>query len=76
MPRAPKKNICKSICWLLVIALSGCSTTQTYSLDQVNSDLPIDIGDKIKIYEKKFGREYRIIVTEVSEEAIKGKLLI
>ena len=76
MPRAPKKNICNSICWLLVIALSGCSTTQTYSLNQVNSDLPIDIGDKVKIYEKSFGREYRIIVTEVSEETIKGKLAL
>lgn len=60
---------------MLIIALSGCTTTQTYSLNQVNSDLPIDIGDKVKIYEKSFGREYRIIVTEVSEETIKGKLV-
>jgi hypothetical protein len=76
MPEPSKKNICKSICWLLIIALSGCTTTQTYSLNQVNSDLPIDIGDEVKIYEKSFGREYRIIVTEISEETIKGKLVV
>jgi len=76
MPRSPKDNICKSICWLLIIALSGCTTTQTYSLNQVNSDLPIDVGDEVKIYEKSFGREYRIIVTEISEETIKGKLVV
>ena len=71
-----KSNICKSVCWLLVIALSGCTTTQTYSLHQVHSDLPIEIGDKVRIYEKSFGREYQIIVTEVSEETIKGKLVV
>ena len=64
----------KAICWVLVIVFSGCSTTKSYSLGQINSDLPIEIGDKVKIYEKSFGREYRIIVTEVSEETIKGKL--
>ena len=76
MPGSSKENICKSICWLLIIALSGCTTTQTYSLNQVNSDLPIDIGDKVRIYEKNFGGEYQIIVTEVSEETIKGKLVV
>jgi len=45
-------------------------------MGQVNSELPIEIGDKVKIYEKSFGREYRIIVTEVSEETIKGKLVV
>ena len=76
MPRSTKENIWKPICWLLIIALSGCTTTQTYSLNQINSDLPIDIGDKVKIYEKSGGREYRIIVTGISEETIKGKLIV
>lgn len=76
MPWSPKEYVCKPICWLLIVALSGCTTTQTYSLNQVNSDLPIDIGDKVKIVEKNGGREYRIIVTEVSEETIKGKLVV
>lgn len=37
--------------------------------------MPIAIGDKVKIVEKDFGGEYQIIVTEISEETIKGKVV-
>ena len=60
----------------MVIAITGCTSVQSYSMGQVNSELPIDVGDEVKIYEKSFGREYRIIVTEISEETIKGKLVV
>lgn len=72
----PNEIISKSSCWLLIIALGGCTTTHTYNLNQINSELPIEIGDEVKIYEKDFGRQYRIIVTAVSEETIKGKLVV
>jgi len=66
----------KVLCWVMVIAITGCTSVQSYSMGQVNSELPIDVGDEVKIYEKSFGREYRIIVTEISEETIKGKLVV
>ena len=65
----------KVLCWVMVIAITGCTSVQSYSVGQVNSELPIEIGDEVKIYEKVFGRQYRIIVTAVSEETIKGKLV-
>ena len=66
----------KVLCWVMVIAITGCTSVQSYSMGQVNSELPIEVGDEVKIYEKSFGREYRIIVTEISEETIKGKLVV
>ena len=46
-------------------------------MGQVNSDLPIEIGDEVKIYEiyeDGFGREFTMIVSEISAETIKGEL--
>jgi len=47
---------------------------QTFGLGEINSELPIEIGDKIRIYEKSFGRIYSLIVTELNDETIAGKL--
>lgn len=66
------RRLIRTACWLLIIALSACSTTHSYRLNEVNSDLPIKVGDKVKIHEKYFGRKYSIVVMEVTEEAIKG----
>jgi hypothetical protein len=62
-------------CWLLTLAMVGCSSMQAYRGEQINADLPIMMGDRVKIYEKGGGRQFEMIVSEVSAETIKGPLV-
>ena len=57
-----------------MVTISGCTSIQTYGLHQINSELPIEVGDKIKIFlhDSSFS-DLHIIVTEINEKSIRGK---
>jgi hypothetical protein len=66
----------RSACWLLILAISGCTSLRSYGLDEIDSDLPIDVGDQVTIYlnDENF-TEKNIVVTEITGEAITGTLV-
>ncbi len=57
----------RSVCWLLIIALSGCYATGPLKLDQPVTSLPLEVGDQVIIH-KKNGEVVEIIVTYIGEE--------
>ena len=56
-------RICSCV---LMIAISACTSLQTYGLDQINADLPFETGDEITVYlnDENFS-ERTIIVGEL-----------
>ena len=67
-----RNGLTRIVCWLLIISLSACTSTRSFLLNEIGPDLPIKVGDEVKIHEKYFGRSYWIDVTEITDEAIKG----
>ena len=57
----------RPVCWLLIIALSGCYATGPLKLDQPVTSLPLEVGDQAVIH-KKNGQVVEIIVTYIGEE--------
>jgi hypothetical protein len=59
-----------------MMTISGCTSIQTYGLDQINSDLPIDVGDKVRVFinNNQFS-EFHITVSAITDESIKGALV-
>ena len=58
------------------MAVSGCTSIKTYGLDQVNSELPIEVGDKVTIFvnDSKFS-QFEINVIATSETLIRGTMV-
>ncbi|MDH3494740.1 MAG: hypothetical protein OEM82_14395 [Acidobacteriota bacterium] len=66
----------KILLFLFTIFTNACTSLNSYGPDQISPELPIKLGDEVKIYERNFGRIYKLVVTDLTEETIKGKLVL
>ena len=66
----------KFVSFMLMLAISGCTSIQTYGLDQMNSDLPVKVDDRVRIFINNSQlSEFHIIVSAITDESIKGALV-
>jgi len=62
------------VLWSLVLALTDCSTLNSYGQNQLNAELPIEPGDRVTIYLDNLMPGVRpLVVTAIARDSISGE---
>lgn len=58
---------------LLIVVLSGCTSTRSYNLDQLNADIPLRPGQRVTVVlNNQLFTRYELTVVSVNKETLYG----
>lgn len=60
---------------MFCISIFACSSVRTYEFDEIKPDIPVNIGNEVRVLEKGEREAVEMIVTAIDQHTISGQTL-